>query len=439
MFALLVSAALPFLIGLATFETTGFRYFLEQRGKFHQSQAAYLARSLAQASDAHGDVIETWLFADAALLEWVSARDRETAGIPASQLARETRHIDELWPSMPDDDPQVAPVLQNPAANSLRRFMEMHPVVVEIFATDSHGRLVASSGRTSDYNQADEEWWWEGSALPPDGRWSDIPRYDSSSGTFTMNVVLPLYDDDELVGVIKLLADVSSMFSRLGDRLDEDGLWKIVMADGHVLASSRNDLIPIGEKSKPATMRRILENHDHWFLEQDSNGEAWMTGVATLVAPEPTQTAYVLFSSRRDDVVAPLQRRFLQIGAIAIAVLTICTLVGFGVLRKNILVPLATLARASRMMTEITRLKLPGSQNEEEIHRHYSEAITHLKQIESIKTGDEIEELAADFAEMSMSVMRHQEELETRIVAGNMKTHGAPPDDITSPADSRES
>jgi hypothetical protein len=340
---------------------------------------------------------------------------------------------------MPDDDPQVAPILRNPAAESLRRFMEIHPVVVEIFVTDSHGRLIAASSRTSDYNQADEEWWWEGTALPPGGRWSDIPRLDSSSGVFTMNVVLPLYDDDELVGVIKLLADVSSMFSKLGDRLDDGGLWKIVMSEGHILASSRNDLVPIGDKVGLETLRQIHENHDHWFLEQDSTGEAWMTGVATLVASQPSETAYVLFSSPRDEVVAPLQRRFLQIGAIAIAVLALCTLVGFAVLRKNILLPLATLARASRMMTESTRLKLPGSQNEEEVHRHYTEAIANLKQIESIKTGDEIEELAADFAEMSMSVMRHQEELETRIIAGNMKTSGAPADDITSPADSRES
>jgi len=220
---------------------------------------------------------------------------------------------------------------------------------------------------------------------------------------------------------------VSSMFVKLGASLGDAGLWRIVLSDGSILASSGNYHVPKAGKTSEQTLRDIVAKRGHWFLEQDSTGEAWMTGVAALAAPIPMESAYVLFSSRRDDVVAPLQQRFLQIGAVAILVLVLCTMIGFAVLHKNILQPLDTLASASREIAQGIRLRFPGHGNHVAIRNHFDEAMSHLRRIEAIRTGDEIEDLAVDFAEMGETVMRYQQETETRIAGGKPDSSAPPP------------
>jgi len=82
-------------------------------------------------------------------------RVRPTGRDP-QDLARETQRLDDLWASFPANDPQLLAVLENPASISLRRFQMAFPEVAEVLATDVFGRLIAASGKSSDFNQADE-------------------------------------------------------------------------------------------------------------------------------------------------------------------------------------------------------------------------------------------------------------------------------------------
>ena len=65
--ALLIAAALPFLLGLVVFESTGFKHLLAERGKLHQMEALTLVRAINQASDGHGEMLRTWVAADPTL------------------------------------------------------------------------------------------------------------------------------------------------------------------------------------------------------------------------------------------------------------------------------------------------------------------------------------------------------------------------------------
>ena len=439
MVALLASAALPFVVALVIFETSSYRHFLDQRGKIHQIQAGQLARTLAQASESHAGILQAWLVADPALREWLDARNNEVAHVQPAELARQIDRVDQIWLSLPDDEPRILEILDNPGSDSLRSFTRMHPGVAEILVTDASGRLVAATARASDYNQADEEWWWEGSALSHQGCWSDMPQFDASSGVYSIDVAFPLRNDDELAGVVKLSADISSMFTRLGASLDDGGTWRIVLADGKVLASSTPDFIPLGESVTPRTLEYLRSGKEGWFLEQNAAGQAWMTGAVALKAIGQMHSAYVLFSSPRDEAVAPLQQRFLQIGTLAVVMLTVCTLIGFGILQRHLLQPIATLSRASRALTERTLMRLPGSHGDPEAPGKYQSAVESLSRIEAIRTGDEIEKLAADFAELGATVMRYQEEVETRLATEKQVSPGTPADDLTSPVDRRES
>jgi hypothetical protein len=119
--ALLVSAALPFLIALAVFETSGFRYFMDERGRFHHMEAANLVHALDEAADSHGGMLQIWLAAEPALSDYASVKNREASGLTADELARKTRILDELWPSLPNDDPRLLEVLRNAGAQKITR------------------------------------------------------------------------------------------------------------------------------------------------------------------------------------------------------------------------------------------------------------------------------------------------------------------------------
>ncbi|RYD31338.1 MAG: hypothetical protein EOP85_22860, partial [Verrucomicrobiaceae bacterium] len=307
--ALLVAAALPFIVGLTVFETIGYRHLLEERGKYHHMEALTLARALDQAADAVGGQIHTWLAAQPALGEFTVARNRETAGLPGERIVAETRRLEALWPTLPEDDPLLTGVLWNPGAESLARFQSLNPAVAEILATDVHGRLIAATGKSSDFDQADEDWWRKGAALGKGQVWTDILRFDASSEVFSLDVIVPLHQGGALAGVVKVSVDVTSLFGGLAfDGGAAGERWEIVLPDGLVLASSRGGFVPGGKRFPQEAVRRMGVQGHGWMVTDYPDEDRRLTGFVTLGPETGTESAHVLFSSRREDVVAPLQR-----------------------------------------------------------------------------------------------------------------------------------
>ena len=202
--ALLVAAALPFLVGLVVFESKGYQHLLEERGKRHQMEALTLVRALDQASTAQGEILRTWLAAEPALTGFIAERNRLSADRNREEIAIETRRLDDLWTSLPANDPRLVEVLQNPGSASLEKYRRLHPEVAEILATDLFGRLAAATGKASDFDQADETWWQKGIALADGGQWTDVLKFDASSGVFSLDVIVPLHDGKAVAGVAKM-------------------------------------------------------------------------------------------------------------------------------------------------------------------------------------------------------------------------------------------
>ncbi len=417
--ALLIAAALPFVLGLIVFETSGYQHLLTERGKLHRQEARVLVRELDQASDEQGESLRTWLAGDPAIIRGVSATNLEMASQKPDEIARETQQLDAMWSSLPPDDPRLITVLENPGSASLRQFKKLHPEVAEVLATDRFGRLFSATNKSSDFDQADEEWWQTGAALRKGGKWTDVLNLDASSGVFSLDVVVPLYDQAAFSGVVKMSVDVSSLFSGLAMAdLAHGERWEIVLPDGRILASSVSGSMSLHASVSPQTlevMRRDPRNG--WSLMQDANGESRMAGFVGMGPAGRSPQAYVVFSSPRDQVVSPLQRSFLGIGLAAAGVLTLCALGGFWLVRRNILRPLAILGRAARSISSATQLHQPVHHHLSQIQEQRAQSEADLEKIQAIYTGDEIESLAGDFAVMTSRVLRYHHELETEVAA----------------------
>ena len=75
------------------------------------------------------------------------------------------------------DTPAIERVLNNELSRNLNEYLEFYnlrygfPVLAEMYVTNKHGVVIGATGRTSDYLQADEEWYKRAVAETGSGYW----------------------------------------------------------------------------------------------------------------------------------------------------------------------------------------------------------------------------------------------------------------------------
>ncbi len=416
--ALLVAVVVPLLAGLILLATSGFHQVLAERGKLHRMQALTLVRALDQASIAQGGQFRSWLAADPVLIEFISAGNQALATTDPAAIAAETRRLDAEWLPLSPDDPRVTSLLENPGSRNLQEYQAHHPKLAEILVTEKTGRLMAATGKTTDIDQADEAWWHKGKQLERGSQWIDSLRCDQSSNVFSLDVVLPLYDGEGFAGVVKMSVDVTSLFNHLGFDGEELGQrWEIVLPDGRLLASSKPGYVSMSEALSPVDLANLKSSEQSWTIMVNNSGEKRMAGFVPIGAKDEIPDTYVVFSSRKSDVVAPLRRRVVMVGLAGSLLVAGCALGGYLYVDRKILRPLSALGQAARSISTSARLRHLGAANEEEVRQSRDQAEQDLEKIKKIHTADEVEALAGDLAVMTTRVLRYQRELESEVAA----------------------
>lgn len=419
--ALAIAAALPLLVGVFVLNTVGFRYLFAERGRTYAAEARNLAGPLEQAADGQAGGLRSWIAADNRLSEFAVRANKEVAAQDPAKRKAETRETDAAWLGLGMNDPRMRAVLENPASASLREFMEHHPLIAEVLATDAFGRVIASTRQTSDYDQADEEWWTKGRGLASGGVWSDSLHLDPSAGVYSLDLVMPLYDGDRFSGVVKMVINATPLFGRFAEKREDSGKrLEIVLPDGRILARwGEEDYQAMSSRIKGVAIITIQVGENGWTLAREDDEGERMTGFAGVRPPgrgrEELPSAYILISTSRDAVVAPLRRQLLWVAAAAGLAVTLCVVAGYQFVSGKILRPLNTLRGAARAVSATARLRETGDRSEEEARAMRERAEQHLARIETIHTGDEVEELAGDLAVMTSRVLRYHRELEATV------------------------
>jgi two-component system, LuxR family, sensor kinase FixL len=130
--------------------------------------------------------------------------------------------IDNEWNSECNEImPVMAELNSNPLAirlQTLRTFYQNKygfPVFSEIFVTNSFGANVAQSNKTSDYNQADEDWW---QLAKKDGVFTSDIEFDESSGTYSIALASRIEDaNGEFLGVIKSVLNIQETINVINE------------------------------------------------------------------------------------------------------------------------------------------------------------------------------------------------------------------------------
>lgn len=336
------------LLALAVIWTLGYRHRVAEQGAGFQREAAHVAGSIWRVVDADiSKLNDLIVIGDLAVLAAAEARSGPSVA-----------EVESRWKMLPPTDPAVRAVLENPLAAKLRRFQQVNPLVVELLVADGEGRLIAATGKTSDYDQSDETWWRQARTLGAGEAVLEGLALDQSAGVFSLDLALPVTDaDGRGVGALKAVLNVSPLFAGISVLAShEHAVGEVVGSDGRILLRlSDKDFLPSGKTLPPEVMTRIAQGAPGWFLAEFHGRGQTLVGFAPVkflglrnsqgsVAGEPS---YVVVHEPASAVLAPLLQRAWVLMIAGAAIILACAGVTMFLVGRNFLTPLEILENAA--------------------------------------------------------------------------------------------
>ncbi|NOX53511.1 MAG: hypothetical protein GXP27_03565 [Planctomycetes bacterium] len=158
------------------------------------------------------DVLQS-LAADPAVVQAAQEGSRKNGQLSADAICE----LDEQWRNAPVDSHLVQPLLTNACARSLLAFQEEHDGFPEIFVTDREGLVVGATNKTSDYYQADEDWWKQTFAGGRGQAHYGEIEYDDSAESESVSLCVPIRDPQtrRVIGVLKAVYDIEAIVEEL--------------------------------------------------------------------------------------------------------------------------------------------------------------------------------------------------------------------------------
>jgi len=220
-----------------------------------------VARSVANEVKQHLDakVIEAALMAsDAAVQDVVRTSNLQHFRVNDEVIQEKLLAKDKTW-TTPEGAKLVEETTSNTASDALRRVLTVDPNFLRITVTDLKGATVASSHKTMDYYQADEEYWQN---IYFYGRGvvslTDV-LYDDATKNYYIGVGVPVVNEhNQIIGTLDALVQMSALFAVL-QRTDIGARSKIALAkqDGSVIVSS--DGLTMAENARSPEVESVVD------------------------------------------------------------------------------------------------------------------------------------------------------------------------------------
>jgi len=181
------------------------------------------------------------------LVERVSQANRNYSGLTTEAIEAELLDQDEKWTNTTDTSLDVVLRTKNIASDELRAFRDRFPNYTEVFITDKYGGLAAATNRTTDYYQADEDWWQAAFNGGQGAVYISTAMDDESSHSFGMNIAVPLYEQGEVLGILKTTYGLATL-SEVLEAADsaEQGVRSqlLFLQDKQLLADNGQGVVP---------------------------------------------------------------------------------------------------------------------------------------------------------------------------------------------------
>lgn len=205
-------------------------------------------------------------------------------------------------------------VQYNRASTQLRYFQRNFRQNAEVFLTNQQGVNVAATDRTSDYYQADEEWW---QAAYQQGLYLGPPEYDESTKSTAMIIAIAIRDnsDGEFLGVLRTTVTLDSLAQAFGSgTVGETGQAVLYMPGGQELTVEQDEDGRLAVVTRESGFQaEFLDQTEETYFEADYDGVPMLVSQYRLAqTSEGTRTSETVINEaelERAQAIADLNLR----------------------------------------------------------------------------------------------------------------------------------
>ena len=149
------------------------------------------------------------LLLDPVIIDGVQTANQEHESISVEEILE----LDEKWRNTEGVDEFIEAFLDNDVARKLIEFQERYPGFSEIFVVDAHGLNVGQTNKTTDYYQADEDWWIGAYDEGRGKAFYGLIEFDESAQTEAISLYIPVRDpaDKKVIGVAKAVVKLATI------------------------------------------------------------------------------------------------------------------------------------------------------------------------------------------------------------------------------------
>lgn len=147
------------------------------------------------------------------------------------------KDMDRKWAGAGEGSPILNEYLGNYLALRLKALSYDDPHIGEVFVTDKFGGLIASSVKTSDFYQADGDWWKEAYAGGKGKPYVGDIEFDESSKEWGITLAVPIRDENgDIIGVYRAFMEATGFFKFIdGFKVGTTGHAALINKDSYVI------------------------------------------------------------------------------------------------------------------------------------------------------------------------------------------------------------
>jgi signal transduction histidine kinase len=398
--AFLMVGFIPVLIGLLMTYWTGTVHLREAMGQNFQGLAVEAARKIDMVIEREIDG-KRHLAAQTEILADLGAANRAYARLSDSDVARVLAERRERWGSG-ENSPLRQQILLSPTSSVLRGYIRTMAVpYLAFFVTDEQGAVVASANGAPDYLNGDQPWWRETYSNGLGKSYIGDLFFSEPDQTYAIIMAVPIMDEasQKAIGVLAVVHDVRELLQPPIHAIlfGKSGHAMLIDSDGRVLTCP---FLPTGtllkERGLVSSLTSALPN---WVMADDDGhgGTGSIIGFAPVAATSVITSAstgkrwHTFIRQDPEELYEPIDSLLWSATSSGIALIGFVALMGL-ILSKRLAKPIQLLQQGAEQI---------GKGN--------------LDVTLSIRTDDEIEQLAGAFNEMTAKLRESYSTLEQRV------------------------
>lgn len=316
-------------------------------------------------------------------IDAIAQANKKYEGKNQGQIEKSLLEIDKDWAKASPDSALVSQYTHTPSADRLHTIAKSNKYIPELFTTDKFGAVVAASGKTTDFYQADEEWWQKAYNNGKGAFYISDVEFDASSKTISLTIAIPVKDlNGQVIGVSKAVVAIKNLFETIGNfKIGKTGHAILVDNNGKLIFH-KGEFLLTEDFCGGMEFANIIHDHDKHpdIYTSYRHKEKLFSAFSVINNPHLLECGIIwriFIIQSPQEVFSPLYKLFVPITVVAI-IMIILLIPAVFIFANLFINPLIKLHQAVKHIQE-------GNFN-------YSI---------DIKTGDEIESLGDSFKIMS--------------------------------------